>query len=154
MNNLNYCLQDTEDKKNETNLRLNSYILSNIEQYNDFFGHVAFILSLNLKKIIYVGKSKALPNYGNNYGICSIHAEINALRNLKNDNDYYNLLVFRWNRNKQLAMSKPCLNCLKIIKKNKINKVLYSIDDGIVITYLENLQLKDANLSSGFKYKK
>ena len=152
-NNFNYGLEYNEDNKfKEHNVRLSDHILVNIHHYDQFFGHVAFILSLNLKKIIYIGKSKALPNYGNNYGLCSIHAEIDALKNLKNDNDYYNLLVFRWNRNKQLAMSKPCLNCLKIIKKNKINKVLYSINDGIIITNIENLNLNDAVPSSGFKF--
>lgn len=142
------------NEMNKYKIRLNNFILKNIEQYNEFFGHVAFVLSLNLKKIIYIGKSKPLPNYGNNYGLCSIHAEVNALKNLKNDNDYYNLLVFRWNKNNQLALSKPCLNCLKIIKKNKINKVLYSTDDGIVMTNLEDLHLEDALLSSGFKHNK
>lgn len=137
----------------EYDIKLSLDIKTNIWNYKDFNGHVAFLISPNGKKIEYIGKSRPLPNYGNNHGICSIHAEKAVLENLRSDNNSYNLLVFRWGKNGSLAMSKPCLNCMKCLIKNKkkINKVFYSVDNGFICDKLYNMNIKDFNPSSGFR---
>ncbi len=137
----------------EFDIKLSSNILSTMEDYIDYNGHVAFLISPNKKKIEYIGKSKPLVNSGTNHGICSIHAEKAVLENLRSDNKRYNLFVFRWNREGNLAMSKPCLNCMKCLQKNKkkINKVFYSINNGITGDNLENMDISNFYQSSGFR---
>lgn len=135
----------------EYDIKLNTCILSSMEEYDGFNGHVAFLISPNGKRIMFVGKSRPLPNYGNSYGICSIHAEKAVLEHLRKDTGYYNLLVFRWNRNGELAMSKPCQNCLKCIKRSRINKVFYSIDKGLTSSHSDDMPLTDSYQSSGFR---
>ncbi len=137
----------------EFDIKLSLDVISNMGNYKDFNGHVAFLITPNGKKIEYVGKSRPLPNYGNNHGICSIHAEKAVLENLRSDNNKYNLLVFRWSKKGNLAMSKPCLNCMKCLKKNKkkINKVFYSVENGFIWDNLCNMNITDSIPSSGFR---
>ena len=52
MNNKDILIKKNINDTIECNIRLNNFILRNIEQYNEFFGHVAFVLSLNLKNIL------------------------------------------------------------------------------------------------------
>tara|TARA_B100001057_G_scaffold387214_1_gene394342 strand:- start:242 stop:676 length:435 start_codon:yes stop_codon:yes gene_type:complete len=133
--------------------QLKTTIIQEMENYINYHGHVAFLISPNNKKVIYTGKSKALPYFKNSRGVCSIHAEQNVIKNLKEDHNPYNLLVFRFNKKGQLAMSKPCQNCLKQIKKHKnINTVYYSTEDGIIKDFPVCMEVKECYQSSGFKY--
>lgn len=137
----------------EIDIKLSPKIIESMKQYINYIGHVAFLIHSNKKKIAYIGKSRPLVNYGNNHGICSIHAEKAVLENLRFDDRRYNLFVFRWNRKGNLAMSKPCLNCMKCLQKNKkkIHKVFYSIDNGITGDDLENMIIDNFYPSSGFR---
>ena len=66
----------------------------------------------------------------------TVHAEVDALFKYKNINKRklndkcIDIIVIRTNKNMKLINSKPCLNCLNIIKKFKINKIYYSDENG------------------------
>lgn len=69
----------------------------------------------------------------------SIHAEVDAVYNLKRTSKRtkINLFVFRTNKQGNiLTMSKPCNNCLNYIHKNlgikgyRLNKIYYTDFDG------------------------
>ncbi len=133
--------------------QLKSSILEEMDYYKNYHGHVAFLVSPNNKKVIYTGKSKPLPYFKNSRGVCSIHAEQNVIKNLREDNNPYNLLVFRYNKKGELAMSKPCRNCLKQIKKHKnINTVYYSTEKGIIKDFPICMEVGKCYQSSGYKY--
>lgn len=133
--------------------RIKTSIKDEMESYRDYHGHVAFLLSNNNKKVAYVGKSKPLPYFKNSRGACSIHAEQCVIQNLKDDHNPYNLLVFRYNKKGEMAMSKPCRNCLKQIKKIKnISNVYYSTEDGIVKECSLDMDIHKCYQSSGYKY--
>ena len=51
------------------------------------------------------------------------------------------LIVIRISSSHGVCMSKPCKNCLRILKKNNINKVVYSIQGG---DYMEE-KVRDCN---------
>ena len=59
----------------------------------------------------------------------SLHSEIDAMASCKNLKGK-DILIIRYSSDNKLRMSKPCVNCLKQIKKNGIKKVYYSNDDG------------------------
>ena len=60
---------------------------------------------------------------------CSRHAEVEALREAKNNADGAVLYVARVNRQGQDRNSKPCKLCQAVIQKSKIKKVIYTEDD-------------------------
>ena len=137
-------------------MSLPTKIKENIEKYHDERRHVAFLLNRN-SQIEYIGLSRAL-SYSKNKagGICSIHAEQEVIQNLKNENRKlnYTLVVFRFNKMGELAMSKPCQNCLKHIKKYKnIGKIYYSVENGFEVNTASNMDVHDCYKSSGFKYR-
>ena len=133
--------------------QLKSSLIEEMEYYKDYNGHVAFLVSPNNKKVIYSGKSKPLPYFKNSRGVCSIHAEQSVIQNLRDDHNPYNLLVFRYNKKGQLAMSKPCQNCLKQIKKHKnISTVYYSTEEGIIKDFPICMEVSECYQSSGYKY--
>lgn len=136
----------------DTNSKISKRIIQHMYDYNDFEGHVAFIMSLNNKKIIFEGKSRTIGNHNDFYGISSLHAEKVALENLKKNNTMYNLLVFRW-KNGNLCLSKPCQNCMKRIKKNKIKKIYYSTENNIAHQLCNDMKISDCKISSGFRNK-
>ena len=51
--------------------------------------------------------------------------------NIKNKK--FNILVIRVNKNGDLCNSKPCMNCIKHMKKLGINKIYYSTDDNDIM---------------------
>jgi deoxycytidylate deaminase len=128
-----------------------------IEKYNEETRHVAFLLNRN-SQIEYIGFSRALTySKYRAVGVCSIHAEQDVIQNIKhekNSNLNYTLVVFRFNKLGELAMSKPCQNCLKHIKKYKnINKIYYSVENGFEVNSPLNMNIDDCYKSSGFKYR-
>lgn len=44
------------------------------------------------------------------------------------------LVVVRVDDNGELCNSKPCSNCVQVLKNNNIRKVTYSVDDGGYVT--------------------
>ena len=74
----------------------------------------------------------------------TIHAEVDAINNLKytKKRTKVNLFVFRSNKQgNTLTMSKPCDNCIKYIYKNinskgyRLNKIYYTDFDGNILSY-------------------
>ncbi len=78
----------------------------------------------------------------------SLHAEANAILNLYGKDLTYiqnsknfnvknqkkgDLLVIRINNNGNLCNSRPCINCLKMMKDVKIKKVYYTNNDGELV---------------------
>lgn len=144
-----------ENNLNITYGKINKNVIEHMKNYKHFEGHIAFILTPNNKKILFIGKSRPIGNYNDYYGICSLHAEKVALENLtvknNNGNNKYNILIFKWNKHGQLCLSKPCRNCMKCIKKKNINKVFYSIENGIILQLSKDMIISDCYVSSGHK---
>lgn len=72
----------------------------------------------------------------------TIHAEINLLHKIKNTKfSGLDIIVIRVNENSnKLLNSRPCNNCIDILKSKGIRKVHYSTSDGnIVIEYVQNM---------------
>lgn len=71
------------------------------------------------------------------------HAETYLIFNLLNKFDYINpnwkMVVLRINRSGKLMMSKPCLNCQKILDSVNFKKVYWSIGDGLFSSKKETL---------------
>lgn len=89
----------------------------------------------------------------------STHAEMAAiidfLRKNKSNSKSTNipkfpktLYVFSFNKNKKTRMSKPCADCLKLLKYYGVKKVIYSIYDDIIFEKIHNIQ---SNKSRGNK---
>jgi deoxycytidylate deaminase len=93
----------------------------------------------------------------------STHAEMAAIvdflrknkKNIKNTKSSYipkfpkTLYVFSFNKNKKTRMSKPCADCLKLLKYYGIKKVIYSIYDDVVFEKVDDI---DSEKSRGNKY--
>lgn len=85
----------------------------------------------------------------NNY---TIHAEMKAikpekLRKFKSKK--FNMLVIRIDKYGNLRNSKPCVDCVKVIKTLPIKKIYYSDDDGNIISISKNALSSD-HRSAGF----
>ena len=65
----------------------------------------------------------------------------------------YDIVVFRYHKGtKELANSRPCQRCIKIMKKNRIKNVYYSTGkDTIVREKVKNMDVKTAHITSGIK---
>jgi hypothetical protein len=117
--------------------------LRNIDSSNNMRNlHVAIAL-INNKPII-----KPTINHLVDSGRGSVHAEVDALYNVckryvsyfsrKSLRDIDNLkqlknvdlIVIRISKNGDLKNSKPCIDCLKILKKAKCNRIYYSDENG------------------------
>jgi len=57
---------------------------------------------------------------------CSRHAEVEAIRNARYNVKGATLYVARVNRQGMDRNSKPCFRCQKVIRENKIKKVIYT----------------------------
>jgi tRNA(Arg) A34 adenosine deaminase TadA len=150
-NHYNYKTSNKMFEKQLVHKKINKNILQQILHYKYFDGHVAFIITTNNNKIIFEGKSRPIGNYNDFYGICSLHAEKVVLENLKNDYNTYNLLVFRWNKHGKLTLSKPCQNCMKCIKKKNINKIYYSVENGLTYQLSKEMNISECCVSGGFR---
>ena len=87
--------------------------------------------------------SYGINRYNIDYNFNTIHAEVNAVNNLKYNHKLrqkkINMIVYRINRNKhELCNAKPCQNCLNYIKLNlkrknyrlKNNRIYYTDNNG------------------------
>jgi len=87
--------------------------------------------------------------------ICTLHAEANAIISYFGRSFYYNkntnkvflpkknnkldLIVIRINKNNDLCNSRPCFNCLDMMKMVGIRKVYYSIDNNIICENVKDM---------------
>lgn len=138
-----------------------SAIINSIHHFrNDEDIHTAILLK-GFKDTKAHKSSKCLADIKRNPGnVCNtVHAEENICKHLpynyKNKStklDNYNVLVFRYNRNSQLANSRPCRRCIIIMQKYKINNVFYSTDEGnIACEKVRNMDYRTAHITSGSK---
>ena len=101
--------------------------------------------------------------YGNQPGTHAEHDAINKLKPLRIRNrlQSVNLLVIRVSKNNKLQQSKPCANCINIIKKlpakkgYRIKNIYYSNENGeIVKTNVTNLEKEELHFSKFFRRNK
>jgi deoxycytidylate deaminase len=52
------------------------------------------------------------------------------------------LYVFSFNKNKKTRMSKPCADCVKLLKHYGVKKVIYSIYDDVVFEKINDIESK------------
>lgn len=107
--------------------------------------HFSFIL--NKKKIISIGTNlqKTHPTHLRNRKVsvrtgedfsdqkhtCSEFNAIIKLKRLTNiDTKKCTLINLRYDRNKKLALAKPCMSCLSLLRYHKFKDVLYTNDKG------------------------
>jgi deoxycytidylate deaminase len=86
------------------------------------------------KKPIGVGfnKCKSHPKYTNDTSK-SIHAEISALINCKDNNiEGGSIYVYRETKRGVPALARPCKNCMLQLKKRGIKKVFYTVSNKLV----------------------
>lgn len=77
--------------------------------------------------ILSIGRNnmtKTNPAFFNGEHDLCIHAEYDALRQLR-DAKGTNLYVFRFKKSGGLGTSKPCSDCMKVIKERGVHKVFY-----------------------------
>ena len=86
----------------------------------------------------------------------SCHSEMSVLKLIKTELGNkrkvrkYTLWNVRWDRNGDLANSKPCLHCQQVLLQVGIRKVVYSTKEGKFNK--RRLDRLHCELSSGFKY--
>ncbi len=81
----------------------------------------------------------------------SVHAEVSVIHKLcnhKHKHSKLTLIVVRYNRQGNLCNSKPCYYCADLMKKIGINKVIYSDNDGNLVT-IKVKDLTDCYISRG-----
>jgi cytidine deaminase len=98
--------------------------------------------------------------HSNEPGIHAEHDAINKLRPIKRKRHLQciNMLVIRISKNNRLQNSKPCANCIEIMKTlpprkgYKIKNLYYSNDNGeLVKTTLKNLENEELHFSRFFR---
>lgn len=81
----------------------------------------------------YKNNISSFGNMKSDMTICAMHAEVHALKKLydrsfnKRKLSKYCLYVVRLSKNGEYMNSKPCSNCIHILKINNISKVYYSM---------------------------
>lgn len=107
----------------------------------------------------YQSKMKSFYIKGLDTNICALHAEMHALEKLYNSytfkNKFFNkcnIYVVRIsNTTKEYLNSKPCSNCIKILKYYNLSKTYYSSENNSFS--VEKIKdLKSNHLSQGFKF--
>jgi len=79
-----------------------------------------------------IGKGKIVSGENKPVSWCrhlSIHAEMDAMRKIRNHKKKLNLLVVRFSQSGKLCESKPCHHCIQKLKELKLDKVFYSRED-------------------------
>lgn len=98
----------------------------------------------------------------NDSGIHAEHDAINKLKPLKRNKrlESINILVIRFSKNNKLQNSKPCANCIKIMKtlpQKKgyiIKNIYYSNNNGeIVKSNLNNLEKEELHYTRFYRRK-
>jgi deoxycytidylate deaminase len=87
----------------------------------------------------------------------SIHAEENCLQKYFHDSKFINynsrsklrILVIRIDNHGNLINSKPCNNCIEMMRKYGIKKISYSNENGIIIT--ESIKNITGSYSSAYR---
>lgn len=120
----------------QKSVKLNSKINDNSKQ----FRHFSFILDGN--KIISIGqnnKDKTHPlAFKSGYKYSCIHSELDSLVKAKVSSKKLKECIIvnvRLNRFNTVNLSRPCINCQKLIKNYKIKKCFYTNENGLFEEY-------------------
>jgi deoxycytidylate deaminase len=81
---------------------------------------------------------KTHPIYANGDRWLSIHAEIKALISAETSVVGCDIYVYRATANDELAMARPCNECLKVLADAGIKRVYYTTREGYEMETLEN----------------
>ena len=140
--------------------RIVNNLIKHIEiKTNDRYHHHYSGIYRNGKKI-YLGCNHLRNSYNNECICYSTHAEMDVLyKVLKNNGNLpfknmvdlsdYIIVVVRFGKDGTLKNSRPCNNCLDTMVKYRIKKIMYSNDDGTVISEKpETMEL--CHVSSGW----
>ena len=99
-----------------------------------------------------IGKGKIVSGENKPTNWCehlSIHAEMDAMKKLRNNKKKLNLLVVRFSNSGKLCQSKPCHHCIEKLKTLNLKKVYYSQEDeSIVCEKISNMKNRR---SGGFR---
>jgi pyrimidine deaminase RibD-like protein len=68
------------------------------------------------------------PTDVEDYTVCSLHAEIHALKQMKFKADGCTMYVARALKGGGVGLAKPCCNCQEIIESSGVKKVIFTID--------------------------
>ena len=97
------------------------------------------------KKVISTGfnKPKSHP-ITKKFKFGTIHAEIDALLNCREDAEGKDIMVVRLLKRQEFGISKPCIMCKNIIESFKINRVFYFNRNGeIEFDFANKLKVGD-----------
>jgi len=67
--------------------------------------------------------------------VASLHAEISVLQKLKHDPSEITFGVVRINNKNEVALARPCENCLRVMQKTGFRRILFSVsetEEGII----------------------
>lgn len=128
-------------------LNKNNLLYTAIEEANKALGdkrHGAILFS-----------NKSIISKGHNeYNIDknTLHAEECCFKEYNINYYGHNILIIRINTNKKLLNSKPCKQCVEILKKYGVKKIYYSDENQNIVMEKTN-NIKTDFITSGQKYK-
>jgi hypothetical protein len=140
--------------------RIINNLIGNIEIKTDVHYHHHYSGIYRNGKKMFIG-SNHLRNSYNNECICySTHAEMDVLHKvLKKCTNYpfkdpfdlsnYSIVVVRFGKDGSLRNSRPCNHCLLTMVKYRIKKIMYSTDEGKMVTSKPQ-EMEHLHVSSGW----
>lgn len=87
--------------------------------------HGAVVVKSGRVLSIGINKLKNNPEHVVGYGLCSIHAEADAISRVKNPRGAA-IYIARVNNNGEPRLSRPCDDCAKMIRDVGISKIVYT----------------------------
>lgn len=118
------------------------------------------IASLDRANILSYGFNRMGDLNGNEPGVHAEHDAINKLKPIarKKRLQNINILVIRFSKNNKLQQSKPCANCIYVMKNlpekkgYKIKNIFYSDEnENIIKSSLKNLENEDLHYSRFYR---
>jgi len=91
------------------------------------------VLDKNQVIALGVNKKKTHPFAGQNNKFAYIHAEIDALLQLRgHDLSRASMYVFRFHKDGTMALAKPCKSCMQAIRESGVKKVFWTTERGVI----------------------
>ena len=128
------------------------YAISKRKGCNMTMKHVAIIF--RKQKILGTGYNRVDKPYLQSPNVNSTHAEIDAISNRRfpsHSKSKYDILVISINPDGKLRNSRPCVECIKHLRKSNISHIYYSDENGQICR--ENVQRMSGYKSSGNMYR-
>ena len=133
--------------------RIINSLISSVEPNNGKY-HCHYSGIYRNGKKLYIGSNHLRNSYNNKCVCYSTHAEMDvihkSLRNIPEiDLKYCVIAVVRFGKDGSLKNSRPCNHCLDTMKFYRIKKVMYSTDDGTIMSEKPEL-MEQLHISSGW----